>query len=85
MAVAARRLVADPVLECRGWISEAGLDAFHPEAVRVVRDAVIDELSSDAPDVKSCTRAARRALGKHIQKTTRRRPVIIPIVQALTD
>ncbi|MEM9562587.1 MAG: ribonuclease J [Actinomycetota bacterium] len=82
--LATRRLLAEPVVASRGWTSDVDMERLHGDAARVVRDAVTAELSSDAPDVDSCTRSARRALGRFVQKSTRRRPVLLPVVQAIS-
>ncbi|HUC05161.1 MAG TPA: ribonuclease J [Acidimicrobiales bacterium] len=73
-------LTCPPVIETRGWIHASEAEDLVGEASAVVGAAVTQALSDGARDIEVLSRHARRALGKFVGETTRRRPMIVPVV-----
>ena len=71
------KVVGGPDLHARGFAEdEAVFDAIRPQIAAALEDA----LREGATDVYELQRVLRRAVGKWVSDTHRRRPMIIPVV-----
>lgn len=70
-------VVGGPEIITRGWVHAPEAEDLLGEARQRVTDAI-----GHAPDtdVETIKRHARRALGKFVSESTRRRPMIVPVV-----
>jgi ribonuclease J len=73
-------LVREPEVISRGWVDGREGYQLRKEATLAVREAVEDALSAGKRDREDFERAARRALGRFINKRTRLRPMVVPVV-----
>jgi ribonuclease J len=76
---AERRVVSGPEIVTRGWIYEPEAGDLLVELAGRVR-ASVDKALADGADVAGLERAVRRASGGFVSDTTRRRPMIVPVV-----
>jgi ribonuclease J len=75
--LAAGKVVAGPDLHARGFAEDdAVFDDVRPRIQRALEDA----LGEGSSDVYELQRVMRRAVGKWVSDTHRRRPMIIPVV-----
>lgn len=75
----AARIVSGPQITSRGWIDQPEAADLLAKMGERVTEAVIDALDSTA-EAKLIERAVRRAAGSFVSQSTRRRPMIVPIV-----
>ncbi len=73
-------LMRDPEVISRGWVDGQEGDQLRKDATLAVREAVEDVLASGKRERQDFERAARRALGRFINKRTRMRPMVVPVV-----
>ncbi len=73
-------LLRDPEVISRGWVDGEEGDQLRKEATLAVREAIEDTLASGKRSRKDFERAARRAVGRFINKRTRLRPMVVPVV-----
>ncbi len=73
-------LIREPEVISRGWVDGPEGDELRKEATLAVREAVEDALASGKRSRLDFERAARRALGRFINKRTRLRPMVVPVV-----
>ncbi|MCB1256601.1 MAG: ribonuclease J [Microthrixaceae bacterium] len=73
------RIVSGPSITTRGWIDEAEAADLLTKMGNRVTERVNEELASSA-ELKSIERAVRRAAGSFVSQSTRRRPMIVPII-----
>ena len=73
-------LVTEPELVTRGWVHEPEADELIKGARAAVRASVEEAVADGTVDFDAVRRHARRALGRYINKRTRRRPAVIPVV-----
>ncbi|MEI7886553.1 MAG: ribonuclease J [Actinomycetes bacterium] len=74
-----KRLVSGPEIATRGWIHEPEAGDLLAELSKRVMDSV-DKALLDGADLAGLQRAVRRASGGFVANSTRRRPMIVPIV-----
>ena len=72
--------VCDPWVESRGWLDGDDADEIQEEIVKLVAEAIDQELQNPDWDRASLLRKARRAAGTCVNLRSRRRPMIMPIV-----
>ncbi|MGB6058777.1 MAG: ribonuclease J [Microthrixaceae bacterium] len=74
-----RRIVSGPKVSSRGWIheQEAG-DVLKTLVDRVT--AAVDKSLGDSAERQAIEKAVRRAAGSYVSESTRRRPMIVPVV-----
>jgi ribonuclease J len=77
------RLVAWPTVSTRGWFEGAQESALRVRAAEVVAKAIEDALKSGERDAEVLNRVAKRAVGRFIGQSTRRKPVILCAVVTL--
>ena len=73
-------LVREPEVISRGWVDGPEGDELRKDATLAVREAVEEALAAGKRDRQDFERAARRALGRFINKRTRLRPMVVPVV-----
>lgn len=73
-------LIREPEIISRGWVDGPEGDELRKEATMAVREAVEDALASGKRNRQDFERASRRALGRFINKRTRLRPMVVPVV-----
>jgi ribonuclease J len=71
-------LISTPEIVTRGWIYEAEAEGLLAECAADVEKAVGEV--KDATDIEAVQRAVRRAAGRFVNKETKRRPMIVPVV-----
>lgn len=79
-----RELVGEPKVLTRGWVQEPESIALVKEGQRRIAVAVQEALDAGETSEDKLRSVVRRALGTHINKSTRRRPVILPTVVLVT-
>ena len=73
-------LVREPEVISRGWVDGPEGDELRKEATLAVREAIEDALASGKRSRQDFERASRRALGRFINKRTRLRPMVVPVI-----
>ena len=73
-------LIREPEVISRGWVDGPEGDELRKEATLAVREAIEDALASGKRGRQDFERAARRALGRFINKRTRMRPMVVPVI-----
>ena len=73
------RVVGGPEIVTRGWVYEQEAAGLLDEARQAILDG-LGQAAGEATDVESVKRRTRSALGRFVQKSTRRRPMIVPVV-----
>jgi ribonuclease J len=73
-------VVTGPEIITRGWIHADEAEGILEEAKAEVRRSISDAASQDALDLDTLRRHVRSALAKYVNKQTRRRPMIVPVV-----
>jgi len=73
-------VVGGPDIVTRGWVFEQEAAGLLDEARQAVVDRLAEGASEGATDYESVKRHMRSALGSFVQKRTRRRPMIVPVV-----
>jgi ribonuclease J len=74
-----KRLVSGPEIATRGWIHEPEAGDLLAELSQRVKTAV-EKALLDGSDIAGLQRAVRRASGGFVANSTRRRPMIVPIL-----
>ena len=77
---AAGKIVGGPEIHARGF---SDVDRAFAEADRLVVDAVQDALAEGVTDTAALAQRVRRALGRWVNATYRRRPMLVPLVLAV--
>ena len=71
-------LINRPEIVTRGWVYEAEADGLLAECANEVEKAIAEV--KDTSDIEAIQRAARRAAGRFVNRETKRRPMIVPVV-----
>ncbi len=71
-------LITKPEIVTRGWVYEAEAEGLLAECANEVEKAVGEV--KDTSDIEAIQRAARRAAGRFVNRETKRRPMIVPVV-----
>ena len=71
-------LITAPEIVTRGWVYEAEAEGLLADCAAAVEKAVGEV--KDPSDIEAVQRAARRAAGRFVNKETKRRPMIVPVV-----
>ena len=67
-----------PEIVTRGWVYEAEAEGLLAECANEVEKAVSEV--KDTSDIEAVQRAARKAAGRFVNRETKRRPMIVPVV-----
>ncbi|MDA8081038.1 MAG: ribonuclease J [Actinomycetota bacterium] len=73
-------LVTGPEIITRGWIHADEAEGIIEEAKEEVRRSIANVAFQDALDLETLRRHVRTSLGKYVNKQTKRRPMIVPVV-----
>ncbi|MFV0523835.1 MAG: ribonuclease J [Acidimicrobiales bacterium] len=73
-------LVDEPAVLSRGWVDGEEGDQLRKEASLAVRQAVENALGDGVRSRQEIERIARRSVGRYINRHTRLRPMLVPIV-----
>ncbi len=73
-------LITGPEIITRGWIHADEAEGLIEEAKSEVRRSIADVVFQDALDLETLRRHVRTSLGKYVNKQTKRRPMIVPVV-----
>ncbi|HEX6568087.1 MAG TPA: ribonuclease J [Acidimicrobiales bacterium] len=73
-------ILVGPEVITRGWVYAPEAEPLLTECAEAVRQAVKEAFSTGATDIEALQRAVRRAAGKFVNESTRRRPMIVPVV-----
>lgn len=76
-------LLADPEVASRGWVEPPALAEHESAVADAVDNALAKALRSSAPDLSELTALVHDTARRASRERTRRRPVIVPIVQML--
>ncbi|HET7720871.1 MAG TPA: ribonuclease J, partial [Acidimicrobiales bacterium] len=71
-------LLNRPEIVTRGWVYEAEAEGLLAECANEVEKAVAEV--KDTSDIEAIQRAARKAAGRFVNRETKRRPMIVPVV-----
>ncbi len=71
-------MITKPEIVTRGWVYEAEAEGLLAECANEVEKAVGEV--KDTTDVEAIQRAARKAAGRFVNRETKRRPMIVPVV-----
>ncbi len=74
------QVVGGPEIVTRGWVYEQEAAGLLDDARQAILDSLAEGAGEDSADPESVKRRTRAALGRFVQKTTRRRPMIVPVV-----
>jgi ribonuclease J len=67
-----------PEIVTRGWVYEKEAEGLLAECANEVEKAVAEV--KDTSDIEAVSRAARRAAGRFVNRETKRKPMIVPVV-----
>jgi ribonuclease J len=74
-------IVTGPEIVTRGWVYAPVADDLLDACASTVRDAVTGLLTKGpTPDIETLQRTIRRAAGQYVNRATKRRPMIVPVV-----
>jgi ribonuclease J len=73
-------LLDEPEVISRGWVDGDGGDQLRKEACLAVREVVEKALADGVRTRPELERIARRAIGRFVNRETRLRPMLVPIV-----
>ena len=71
-------VLSRPEIVTRGWIYEKEAEGLLAECANEVEKAVSEV--KDTSDIEAVQRAARRAAGRFVNRETKRKPMIVPVV-----
>jgi ribonuclease J len=77
------RIVAWPTVSTRGWFDGAHEAALRARCAEVVAKAIEDALKSGEREADALNRVAKRAAGRFLGQSSRRKPVVLCAVVAL--
>jgi ribonuclease J len=77
---ASAELLREPEILSRGWVDGDEGDLLRKEATLAVREAVEEALGAGKRTRDEIERVTRRALGRFINRRTRLRPMVVPVV-----
>jgi len=73
-------ILVGPEVITRGWVYAPEAEPLLAECAEEVRQAIKESFATGASDIDALQRAVRRAAGRFVNETTRRRPMIVPVV-----
>jgi ribonuclease J len=78
--VADGTIITGPEVITRGWVYAPEADPLLSGCAEEVRQAVKQAFNEGATDVEALGKVVRRAAGRYVSDTTKRRPMIVPVV-----
>jgi len=73
-------ILTGPEVITRGWVYAPEAEPLLTECREEVRRAVKEAFAEGATDIDALQRVVRRTAGRFVSETTRRRPMIVPVV-----
>ncbi|MBN2623763.1 MAG: ribonuclease J [Acidimicrobiales bacterium] len=73
-------ILVGPEVITRGWVYAPEAEPLLTECADAVRQGVKEAFAKGATDIEALQRAVRRAAGRFVNETTKRRPMIVPVV-----
>jgi ribonuclease J len=73
-------IITGPEVITRGWVYAPEAEPLLTECAEEVRRSVKEAFAEGATDIDSLQRVVRRTAGRFVSDTTRRRPMIVPVV-----
>jgi ribonuclease J len=73
-------VLVGPEVITRGWVYAPEAEPLLAECADAVRLAVKESVAEGAADIEALQRVVRRAAGRFVNESTRRRPMIVPVV-----
>jgi ribonuclease J len=73
-------ILVGPEVITRGWVYAPEAEPLLAECADAVRQAVKEAFTTGATDIEALQRVVRRAAGRFVNESTRRRPMIVPVV-----
>ena len=73
-------ILVGPEVITRGWVYAPEAEPLLTECADVVRLAVKEGIATGATDIEQLQKVVRRAAGRFVNESTRRRPMIVPVV-----
>lgn len=78
--VESRVILTGPEVITRGWVHADEAEELLDEAAEEAKAAILEVLTTEQPDAEAIARVARRSVGRFVNNTTKRRPMIVPLV-----
>jgi ribonuclease J len=78
--VATGAILTGPEVITRGWVYAPEAEPLLAECAEEVRQAVKESFVGGATDIEALQKVVRRAAGRFVNESTRRRPMIVPVV-----
>ena len=73
-------ILVGPEVITRGWVYAPEAEPLLAECADAVRQAVKESVATGATDIEALQKVVRRAAGKFVNESTKRRPMIVPVV-----
>ncbi len=73
-------ILVGPEVITRGWVYAPEAEPLLTECADAVRQSVKEAFTTGATDIEALQRVVRRAAGKFVNDSTKRRPMIVPVV-----
>jgi ribonuclease J len=73
-------ILLGPEVITRGWVYAPEAEPLLAECADAVRLAIKEAFGTGATDIEALQRVVRRAAGRFVSESTRRRPMIVPVV-----
>ncbi len=73
-------IITGPEVITRGWVYAPEAEPLLTECAEEVRRAVKEAFAEGATDIDALQRVVRRAAGRFVSESTKRRPMIVPVV-----
>jgi ribonuclease J len=78
--VATGAILTGPEVITRGWVYAPEAEPLLAECAEEVRQAVKESFVEGATDIEALQKVVRRTAGRFVNESTRRRPMIVPVV-----
>ncbi len=78
--VATGAILTGPEVITRGWVYAPEAEPLLAECAEEVRQAVKESFAEGGTDIEALQKVVRRAAGRFVNESTRRRPMIVPVV-----
>ena len=78
--VATGAILTGPEIITRGWVYAPEAEPLLAECAEEVRQAVKESFAEGGTDIEALQKVVRRAAGRFVNESTKRRPMIVPVV-----
>jgi ribonuclease J len=78
--VATGAILTGPEVITRGWVYAPEAEPLLAECAEEVRQAVKESFAEGGTDIEAMQKVVRRAAGRFVNESTKRRPMIVPVV-----